>query len=256
MHPTPQPAPVTGIDQVLAALAQIIDDARAKASRIGYFAALYRRVTQTVKDDIAAGKFQNGALVEQLDVTFASRYLDALAQFTAGGRPTRSWVLAFGLARDPLVLILQQLLVGMNAHINLYLGIAAAAVGGAQLAAIQPDFDRINGILASLVGAVEQEIAEVSPAIGRLEEIGLRTGTTIINFSMQKARDLAWQRAQWLAGMPADQVPGAIDGLDAEVAVFGELVAHPPVEIDLALAPIRFQESNDVRRVIDVLARN
>ena len=97
-------------------------------SRMGYFAALYRRVTCAVRDGISAGSFQNGPLMEQLDVVFASRYLDALATFQAGGAATRSWMVAFHGYDDANLLILQQLLSGMNAHINLDLGIAAAQV--------------------------------------------------------------------------------------------------------------------------------
>src|SRR5260370_41971990 len=191
--------PIDSIDEVLAALNTIIDDARAKASRVGYFAALYRRVTQSVKDGIAAGRFQNGPLMERLDIVFANRYLDALAQFQAGRQPSRSWAVALEATSDRLPLILQKLLVAMNAHINLDLGIATAAVApGEQLPTIQADFDPINRVLAALVCTVEQEIGEVSPAIHLLDELGLRPQTTIINFDLQKARDLAWNNAQML----------------------------------------------------------
>ena len=247
--------PATSIDEVLAALNTIIDDARAKASRVGYFAALYRRVTQSVKDGIAAGRFQNGPLMERLDIVFANRYLDALAQFQAGRQPSRSWAVALEATSDRLPLILQQLLVAMNAHINLDLGIATAAVApGDQLPTIQADFDQINGVLAALVGTVEQEIGEVSPAIHLLEELGLRTETSIINFDLQKARDVAWHTAQTLAVTPADQLTAAIELLDFGVAAFGQLLIHPPEPIPLELAPIRIPESNDVRHIIDVLA--
>jgi hypothetical protein len=246
---------VTTIDEVLAALTGIIDNARANASRVGYFAALYRRVTQSVKDGIAAGRFQNGALVEQLDVVFANRYLDALAQFQNRQRPTRSWAVAFRTTGDALPLIVQQLLVAMNAHINLDLGIAAAAVApDDKLRGIKPDFDRMNAVLAALVGTVEKEIAEVSPAIHLLEEIGLRTETTIINFSMDKARELAWATAQFLAAERADRRDDHIARLDLVVAALGESIAHPPPPIPIKLAPIRIPESDDIRHIIDVLA--
>jgi len=243
------------IDDVLSALTVIIANARAGASRLGYFASLYRRVTQTVKDDIAAGKFQNGPLVEQLDVVFANRYLDALKQFQSGQAPTQSWQVAFRAASDPLPLIVQQILVGINAHINLDLGIATAAVApGDQLPAIKPDFDQINDVLAGLVSTVEDEIGEVSPAIHLLEEKGMRTETTIINFSLDKARAQAWATAQKFAVLPADQWSDSIRLLDAEVALLGNAIAHPPPAIDVALAPIRLPETNDVPRVIDVLS--
>ena len=248
------PAPATTIDEVLSALTEIIENARHDASRLGYFASLYRRVTQTVKDDISAGKFQNGSLVERLDVTFANRYLDALARFQAGQTPTLSWLAAFQTADDSHPLILQQLLLGINAHINLDLGIATAVVApGDQLPGIKPDFDRINDVLATLVGTVENEIGAVSPAIHLLEERGLRTETTLINFSLDKARAQAWATAQKFAVLPAGQVPQATARLDGDVSLLAKAIAHPPPPIDAVVDLIRVPESNDVPHVIDVL---
>jgi uncharacterized protein DUF5995 len=247
----------TSIDEVLAALTVIIGDARAKASRVGYFAAIYRRVTQSVKDGIAAGRFENGPLMEHLDIAFANRYLDAVADFQAGRQPMRSWAIALEASTNRFPLILQQLLVAMNAHINLDLGIATAAVApGDRLPGIKADFDQINGVLAALVGTVEREIGEVSPGIHLLEELGLRTETSIINFDMEKARDLAWQTAQRLAATPATQEAAAIELLDFKVAAFGQLLIHPPAPIALKLAPMRLTESADIRHIIDVLASN
>ena len=133
--------PVQTVNNVIAALDTVIQQSYDKASRLGYFAALYRRVTVAVRDGIGSGRFQNGPLMEKLDVVFASRYLDALATFQAGGTATRSWMLSFHGCDDPGLLILQQLLSGMNAHINLDLGIAAAQVSpGGQLPTPQVRF--------------------------------------------------------------------------------------------------------------------
>jgi hypothetical protein len=243
------------IDDVLASLTGIIDDCRARGSRLGYFAALYRRVTQSVKNGIAAGQFQNGPLMERLDIAFANRYLNAIAQFQGGQKPSRSWAVAFRAAQDPFPLIVQQLLTGISAHINLDLGIATAAVApGDQLPGIRTDFDQINGVLASLVATVEKEMAAVSPLIGMLEELDLQTETSIINFDMGKARDLAWFHAQRLAVTPANEMAAVIDEMDVASAIFGQVIAHPGPAIDALLTPIRLAETNDVRRVIDVLA--
>ena len=210
------------IDDVVSALDTIVQQSYDQASRLGYFAALYRRVTCAVRDGIAAGRFQNGPLMEKLDVVFASRYLDALATFQAGGKATRSWMLAFRGCDDAGLLILQQLLSGMNAHINLDLGIASAQVSpGDQLPQLKPDFDQINNVLAGLIGTVASEIAAVSPRIGDLEKIGLRSETTLVNFNMTAARDAAWCTAQRLAGQPAFLHDVTIDGLDLGVSRSG-----------------------------------
>ena len=55
------------IDQVIEQLDEIIDVARAEESRLGYFAALYRKVTIQVKKGIGENFFEDGARMERLD---------------------------------------------------------------------------------------------------------------------------------------------------------------------------------------------
>jgi hypothetical protein len=152
--------------------------------------------------------------------------------------------------------VVQQLLVGINAHINLDLGIAAAQTApGDQLAGLQTDFNGINTVLAELVGAVEKEIGEVSPLIDLLQKFDLRTETQIINFNMEVARNAAWNVAVNLAATSPDLMDAAIADVDLRTSVLGKLVVSPPMFIKLQLLPIRTFESSDVRKVLDVLAR-
>jgi hypothetical protein len=247
--------PVQTIDDVLSALDAILAQSRRQPSRLGYFAALYRRVTAAVKQGIAAGRFEDGPRMEAFDVIFARRYLDAYTQFQAGQTPARSWQVAFQGASDPVPLVVQQLLAGMNAHINLDLGIAAAEVApGPKLAALQPDFNAINGVLAEQVGAVQQDLAEVSPMLGLLDRIGQRTDTRLINFSLVKARDCAWATAQRVNATAPAQLGTTIAVLDAGVEILGRLILHPLPPVDLELLPIRAVESDNIVRIIDVLA--
>src|SRR5262249_30680500 len=93
-----------------------------------------------------------------------------------GQQPTVSWQVAFRAAAWWRPIVVQHLLVGINAHINLDLGIAAVVTApGDQLPGLQTDFDQINGVLASLVNVVEKEIATVSPLLGLLEKLSLKT---------------------------------------------------------------------------------
>jgi hypothetical protein len=56
--------------------------------------------------------------MEKLDVTFAGRYLAALESYRAQQNTSRCWIAAFETANKWSPIILQQLLIGMNAHIN------------------------------------------------------------------------------------------------------------------------------------------
>jgi hypothetical protein len=111
------------IDQVIQQLDDIIDWSIKSNSRLGYFAALYRKVTLKVKAGISDGLFEDGARMERLDVIFANRYLEAFEQNQKKVSPTRSWQLAFEASNQWWPMVLQHLLLAMNAHINLDLGI-------------------------------------------------------------------------------------------------------------------------------------
>lgn len=243
------------VDDVIRALDGIIDWAWNEKSRLGYFAALYRRVTRAVKDGISRNQFQNPQLMERLDVNFAGRYLEAFGQFRSGKQPTVSWQIAFRAAHRRRPLVVQHLLAGISAHINLDLGIAAAVTApGDQLPGLQTDFDQINQLLAGLVSTVEKEIATVSPLLGLLEKLSLETDTVIIDFSMDQARKFAWDHAVKMAAMTPAELQRAAGDLDLEAAKFGSMVVSPPWLIQVKLMPIRLFESGNVRRVLEVLA--
>src|SRR5215203_4369433 len=141
--PAPGAAP-TRIDDVVDMLDGVLGRALETGSRVGYFAVIYRKVTAKVAEGIATGFFDDGERMERLDVTFANRYLTALTTFEAGDNPTRSWQRAFEATTTARPIVLQHLLAGINAHINLDLGIAAAGTApGPSLAELRRDFDRI-----------------------------------------------------------------------------------------------------------------
>jgi len=242
------------IDHVISALDTIVQRSYDTRSRLGYFAALYRRVTCAVRDGIWAGSFNDNALMERLDVVFALRYLDALQSFQAGGTAARSWMVAFHACENADFLILQQLLCGMNAHINFDLSIAAAQVSpGSQLPQLKVDFDEINGVLASMIAIVAAEIAAVSPLIGDLENIGLRTATSVINFDIVAVRAAAWLTAERLVLEPPILHDTTIAGLDLAVSLAGRAILYPAVGA-AGLRLIQEAECKDVRVVIEKLS--
>ncbi len=85
-------------------------------------------VTLEVKEGIQASFSDDGPRMERLDVEFADRYLDAFYAYRDGRPLTKSWQVTFEAAENKNLLILQHLLLGMNAHINLDLGIATAKI--------------------------------------------------------------------------------------------------------------------------------
>src|SRR5215475_286696 len=248
--------PAQNIYEVIARLTGIVDVARQEPGRLGYFAALYRKVTISVKQGILNGRFEDGARMERLDVKFANRYLEAYDLHRKGETPTASWQVSFEAAGHLRPLILQHLLLGINAHINLDLGIAAVErAPGDQLAPLKHDFDMINKLLAELVQPVQDKISEVSPWIGFLERIDPSADDAVINFSLDKARASVWNFAVRLNSLGENERIAAVKQRDQEISALGRLIYKPPgVLLNLGLLAIRSRENNNIAKVIDTLS--
>lgn len=248
------PATPESIDDVIAALDVVIDRARREGDRLGYFAALYRGVTREVKRGIETSRFQDGARMARLDVIFARRYLEALAAYRAGRPVTRAWRIAFDAAATRSLLVLQHLLLGMNAHINLDLGVAAAETcPGSSLPGLQHDFDEINALLAAMIDEVQRRIATVSPWMTFLDRVGARSDEEICSFCIDRARDVAWRSATTLAPLASAPRDATITMMDAAVAVLAIPIRTPPPLTRATLLAIRMRESSDVAKVIDAM---
>lgn len=244
------------IDEVVTSLDGIIADAQARNSRQAYFPALYRRVTLEVARWIELRKFQDPERMERLDVAFANRYLAACADRAQGLPLTASWAVAFDAADAWWPVVLQHLLLGMNAHINLDLGIAAARTcPGDEIEVLHDDFLRINGVLSSLVEDTRVRLTRVWPRLSLLERFRGADGT-IIDFSMTKARDCAWTVARRLAPLDRTAQETEIARLDGEVAALGRHVWKPGFgPLRWALGWVRLEEPRTPSEVIDILMK-
>jgi Family of unknown function (DUF5995) len=249
-----QHQPARTIDEVIDQLNGIIDTAIQAKDPIGIFPALYVVVTHKVKEGIQKGTFKDGPRMERLDVLFANRYLEAYHTYQAGGKPSGSWLAAFRAAENGKTqLILQYLLMGINAHINLDLGIAAEATApGPALEDLHHDFNTINAILASLVDVVKGDLETFSPRF-RLILKYIKNEDAILEFSMNKAREAAWKFAEKLAERDADEQARAIKFRDDEVMLLAQLVRRPGLIGSLIVWWVKRAESTDIPAIIRVL---
>ena len=181
--------PLNTIDDVVTALTLIVKNCEQARSRSGYFAALYKRMTIAVKEGIAAGSFDNGARMEKLDVNFASRYINAYEAYSKNEACSTSWKYAFDSCVNESLTVIQQLILGVNTHINLDLAIASAITApGNAIYDLEKDFNRINDVIASLFDDVQQSLEEVWLPMKLLKRIGHTQQTDVLNFSIGAAR--------------------------------------------------------------------
>ena len=239
----------TNIDDVLVKLKGVIDNHRDRGSPLVFFPAVYRATTARVRAGIQNGSFVDGARMERLATTFANRYLAALdAAAAAGGvGPARAWQVTFAAATRQHTMILQHVLLGMNAHINFDLPLAViAAANGGEIADLEQDFQAINSILASLLEPVQAVIDRFSPLLNILDRVGGRTDEQLVTFSINTARDESWHEATRLADESAEQRERSILSLDRRVALLAERIIVPDGALGMASSLIARTESADI----------
>jgi len=247
---------VNTIEEVIAILEEMIIESEKNNDPSGYFAALYQKVTIKVKEGIANNYFDNGPRMEQLDVVFAKRYLDAWFAYKNHEPVPLSWKRAFNLSTNYWPIVLQHILMGINAHINLDLGTAAAEIShGKNLADLENDFNKINTILSSLVHEVENDLSAVWPALKYLLKWSGQVDDYLVDFSMKLAREGAWKYANQIANVPETDIQGWIDARDQRVADKVHIITKPGMIATVVLRIIRLTERGSVADRIQALKK-
>ncbi|MEM7105244.1 MAG: DUF5995 family protein [Bacteroidota bacterium] len=244
------------IDEVITKLDDIIEISKKEEDPLGYFAALYQNVTITVKEKLHTGYFDNDERMEKLDVIFANRYLEAYSKLKQNKPITQSWRKAFVSANDWNLIVLQHLLLGMNAHISLDLGIAAAEMSNENsIDALKSDFDKINDILSSLIDEVQADLASIWPTLFWILKKLKKVDDFIINFSMQLARDDAWKFAKSLVGIDHTKKDDLINKRDIHVKKLSDKITSNSLFIRLIFKIIRIGERGKPSNKIMALER-
>ncbi len=246
---------LASISDVLARLKTIIEWAKTNNSPLGYFPVVYHLMTEAVQRGIETGVFDDGPRMEKLDVVFAQRYFDAFDAWQ-GGRPTTlSWQRAFEAAQNPNLTVLQHILLGINAHIDLDLGIAAAQTSpGPNIHLLRTDFDRINTTIANLVDPVQDRLAQIFPILRIVDYLLGARDEHLANRLVQLGRTSAWTVASTLAPLEGELHATAIRTLDSGVAALARPIAEPPGRLlSAGLKLVRWGEFGTVQQKLEKL---
>lgn len=217
----------TSIQEVLDKLDLIIESSVTDNDRLGFFAFVYRRTTAEILKEIQLKSFEDNERMEHMDVVFANLYLDAYQNYKINKKIPKCWEFAFDNKNEPLT-ILQHIMMGMNAHINLDLAIATSStMSGKALADIENDFNKVNDILFSIVNEIQDRLSRVSRLLFLLDLIGKNSDEKVIDFSMRKAREQAWNSSNLLWALGPNQQDDAIKGIDLIVLKLSEQISFP-----------------------------
>lgn len=208
-------------------LAETVDELRTIATTApdasGYFPAMYARVTERIQQAASDGRFGDGDGMVRFAQAFAEFYL----------RPRRGevavpgcWEAAWSVAGDRHLLIVQHLLLGMNAHINhdLPLVVVQLADERGDLDGMREDFDSVNAVLADTMPDVLRDLGRVSRWVNLL---AARGGGSAFNFSLRAARAQAWQAARRQHRLGPHERRRDTVALDQSVRVLAYLITKP-----------------------------
>jgi hypothetical protein len=255
----PIPAATT-LDEVVDAIGSIIDWSISVSNRLGYFAALYKRITIAVRTAVAQGAFEDGPRMERFDVRFANRYFDALNGYFHPERfskPTRSWRITFDAASNPGPIIVQHMLAGVTTHIELDLGVVVPQIApGTKVTTLRNDFNAINAVLSSQVNDVVAKVDQLSPALADLYAVLADNEIFLIDVAVRSMRDSAWRFATLLALEPMFARAATIWARDRQVAGQVASIYDPPGLtgfIDSIIHAIAERESRDIVKNIQAL---
>ncbi len=240
-----------GLDDTLTEFDTVVDRAWSERSALGIFPSMYRAVTIDIREGVRTGFFEDSAAIEELSVIFADRYFDAFADRIAGRQPSLSWQVAFGAATGGRRrMILQHLLAGMNAHINLDLGISTAEIAGDRPDRLHADFLRVNSILFQKVNGLQAYLNRVSPTMLWFDWLGGFLDEWAMRFAIGLARDRAWDLAMELVAHP-DQGDAIVARRDRQTAQMGRVILGEQLPVRPVSWLITIHEPEDVRPVLE-----
>ena len=167
------------------------------------FLTLYGIVSSEMRDRVNQRAFADPEWVHRYAVAFANLYLHALEEYDAGrlGNVPKAWRLCFDAAKAGKGLVLQDMLLGVNAHVNSDLPFALSAVS------IDPDRElryrdhsAVNEVLGSVTERATAKLAALyAPGLTHMDDCAGELDEMASSFSLQVARDSAWESAVALA---------------------------------------------------------
>jgi hypothetical protein len=206
-RPIAVPPAFTRVQDVIDGLADLEKAMSAARDRRGPYVTTYLVNTRCVQASLGRGVFHNTPMVAHCVVVFANAYRDALAGYEQGERQAvpEAWRQAFDACRDGKASILQNLLLGINAHINFDLPHTVLQAGlDTHCHRCYGDHARINDVLRHASPLVRRRIAAVYAS--RLHVANWLFGRAIdaaVAVALARARRQAWRLAQTLASAPS-----------------------------------------------------
>ncbi|KFF13889.1 hypothetical protein IW15_00080 [Chryseobacterium soli] len=243
------------IEEVLQKLDTIIIWCKENQSPAGYFACTYRIMTAQVLKGIQQKKFEDNPRMTMLDLAFAQRYLDAWENYHKGEKCSNAWYLTFEATKNKNLLILQHIFLGINAHINLDLGISAASIMPyRKINPLKKDFENINTVIASINQKVQDSLNKICYPVDLIDKLSNGKDNVVLDFAISRARDTSWATAVIASNTPNFLQESVINIVDYAAAKVATQILNPKILTPALTKELKKCESSDVVKNIEILA--
>ncbi len=190
---------------VTARMASQVERWQEAADQRAVFLSCYAMMTRNTLDAVDAGEFHDREWVSRLLHHFAEYYFVALDAYERELPDTPPvWRLAHDTARSGEAMVLQNLSLGINAHINYDLVLALVDMLDAEWSLLLPeqreqryqDHCHVNTIIARTIDDVQDQVVErQSPILDLLDRSLGRADEWIVSRMIASYRDAVWYKA-------------------------------------------------------------
>ena len=196
----------------------------AASDRRSIFLSCYMLMTLNMLAAIDIGEFNDSIWVNGLLHRFADYYFDALEAYERDSPATPAvWRLTHDAARRPETQVLQNLLLGVNAHINYDLVLTLvdvlerewAGLPTSHRARCYADHCHVNDVIGRTIDAVQDRVIErLTPAMDLVDKLLGPLDEWMISRLITRWRDEVWGQAVQLMETPE---PGERERLRRQV---------------------------------------
>ncbi len=238
------------VEQGLAGLERLL---HRKQDRRGVFVTAYIGATRAIRAQLENGGFLDPEWTGGYLVAFANLYREALLAFERGQlrEVPQAWRRAFVVAEDDAGLAIQDLLLGINAHVNHDLPLALVQVGIRERREQRhEDHLAVNQALEKATRGIQARVeALYAPGLRVLDLLLGRLDDVFAGFLFERFREDAWRDAVALddAGHNKATQLAHIERKSAEIA---QALAVDTVDDDLWLAALQWVERWRLWKVI------
>ncbi len=193
-----------GEDSVVNRMQALIDKWEKAGDRRAIFLGCYELMTRNMLRAIEAGEFEDNAWVSVLLHRFAEYYFTALEAYEGGQIVPIVWKLAFAASQRPQSHVLQDLILGVNAHINYDLVFALGDVLAPEWPGLSPearasryrDHCHVNQIINHTIDSVQDQVVDrYTPGMRLVDKLMGPVDEWVTAWFIADWREEVWENA-------------------------------------------------------------